>query len=397
MAIILSAVLGCLCFICCCRYLWKKQQEVESTLVQLVNEQYSACEQSVTKAVKAEFKENKFYEVINDAMQKVVNAAIATGENATVLKDDLSNVVIISKKTLDALAETILNVQTTLDANYGALCTKLDSNAEYLDTIKKHMLKLAYDQDIQELGDRLKSLQTQQIETVKELNNEAWGKVADAIKNEKRQEAVPIKSELSKATAAVQHTLAAITGMTKDYTFLRNDILNKCDYVRSELLLDQMGKVSKQNQECAKALSHSVNNLEFQIKQNVAESIKQPLEETERKLIDTIIKVNKILSQQKAEIKPQELAEVKPQEVVKPTQPPVKPKKQAKPQEPKKVQKKAKTILRKSDKKPSSSKITPEIVDAVMALRSTGLPYNKIGEQLSLSAATVYKIHQGAE
>jgi len=136
---------------------------------------------------------------------------------------------------------------------------------------------------------------------------------------------------------------------------------------------------AKQNENIAKGLEDvllQIQGLKIAIEQIVCKT--QPLtitEATERQLIKTFIKINKLLvSPESEEVLPVVKAETKP--VVE----------KAKVPEPEVI--KPKVVLRKNL---TPSTVTNSVLDNIVKLRNKGLSFRKIGEKLKLSYNTVYR------
>jgi hypothetical protein len=119
-----------------------------------------------------------------------------------------------------------------------------------------------------------------------------------------------------------------------------NDLALSVNQIKKEL--------SNTASSLASAICSSEDRLRGQLKLELSKPIPLSMTElTERKMIDTFIKINKVLLQKE---------DPKTEVIKKPT------------------------------------KLTPEVIKKIKALRAKGISYAKIGKQLSLSQASVYKV-----
>ena len=156
---------------------------------------------------------------------------------------------------------------------------------------------------------------------------------------------------LSENTKSVLVALEKINANVKEHYVVIFDILKKKPEYLNDLALsvNQIKKeLSNTSSSLASAICSSEDRLRGQLKLELSKPIPLSMTElTERKMIDTFIKINKVLLQKE---------DPKTEVIKKPT------------------------------------KLTPEVIKKIKALRAKGISYAKIGKQLSLSQASVYKV-----
>lgn len=274
---------------------------------------------------------------------------------------------------LDVLASMITSIPT-MEEHVSALISRLPDRAfiqgqnEPLAERVKHI-----DEGVKDLGQQLNMID-QFVAKVRPLDVLMKEVVSNSDVNKKTSEDVKdLELEvynLSENTKSVLVAMSKLDARVKAQQASLLDLLtqSKKPVQKPESLNDlalSVNQIKKELSNTASSLVAAIGTSEHTLKRELAKPVPLAMtEQTERRLIDTFIKINKILLKQED---PKKVTEVK------------------------KESEKAKPESKKPEKG-KNSKVTPEIVQKIKALRAKGISYLKIGKKLSLSQATVYKV-----
>lgn len=202
------------------------------------------------------------------------------------------------------------------------------------------------DENIKAIVPKITEL-TKIFSTFEDMENDIPNLLESVRSSNKALAQVEAKMKAADAVAKERH--AQLLSVSDPHPMLA-DVLKKLSQKPDALndLALTVSQIKKELSNTSTALSTAIEGLKLEI---AKPSQFVMTEQIERKMIDTFIKVNKIMQQQ---------------------------------EDPKKVEKKP------SKEKPT--KLTLEVITRIKTLRKRGMSYAKIGKALSLSQATVYKV-----